>query len=537
MNVAPAIAATTDVPPRPLHNAALLTVASAVAKACGFAQLLVAARVLGKHGIGDYGLVMAFVGLFAVGTDLGLSTLAVRDVAQDRQLLPRYVSNVLVLRLLLAILTAAVCIITAFALGYSPVVRTAVVIAALALVPIAVTGAMGVVFQAIERLGAMSVLTAATAALTSAFGIAVLLLGGGVVGLIAAAAVANLVAALAALAIALQTIRIAEPGYGRRAAAQVGATCRSVLAAGRRLLDAAWWPALLRSALPFAVLTLLNVLYSRADAVLVFGIKGNGDAGLYTVAYRVVDTLLVVAISPFNAAALPAFNRVAVTSSQALARLVVAGIPIMIVAGAPVAAAMTVYARVALQIVGGRPEYLAAVPAVQWLAWSFPCFMVLAILYNALYAAHRARDVAVTFALALVCNITLNLLLIPRFSYFASAALTTATEALNVGLAGWALYRCLSRSVAQPGVAGGIESPGVAFRLLAVLAKTIAATALMILVMLLIRPAGPILGLCAGLAAGSMTYLLALRYLRTLGEPERAILANLPIAGRYARWL
>ena len=99
-----------DAAPRPLHNAALLTAASLAAKGCGFVLLLVAARVLGKDGFGEYSQVMAFVGLFAVATDLGLSTLAVRDVAQERALLPRYVGNVLALRLLLALLVAVACI-------------------------------------------------------------------------------------------------------------------------------------------------------------------------------------------------------------------------------------------------------------------------------------------------------------------------------------------------------------------------------------------------------------------------------------------
>ncbi|HKC74881.1 MAG TPA: oligosaccharide flippase family protein, partial [Chloroflexota bacterium] len=150
-----------DAAPRPLHNAALLTAASLAAKGCGFVLLLVAARVLGKDGFGEYSQVMAFVGLFAVATDLGLSTLAVRDVAQDRALLPRYVGNVLALRLLLALLAAVACIALAVALRYTAAVRAGIVLWALALVPIAVVGTMGVVFQSIERMAALSVLTAA----------------------------------------------------------------------------------------------------------------------------------------------------------------------------------------------------------------------------------------------------------------------------------------------------------------------------------------------------------------------------------------
>jgi O-antigen/teichoic acid export membrane protein len=481
-----------DAAPRPLHNAALLTAASLAAKGCGFVLLLVAARVLGKDGFGEYSQVMAFVGLFAVATDLGLSTLAVRDVAQERALLPRYVGNVLALRLLLALLAAVACITLAVALRYNTAVCAGIVLWALALVPIAVVGTMGIVFQSIERMAALCALTAATAALTAVLGVAAVLGGGGVVALVGVAAATNTAAALAALGLATRLVRV------------------------RLRVELSWWPVLLRAALPFAVLVLLDVLYSRADAVLVFTIKGRGDAGLYGVSYRFVDTLLAIAISPFNAAALPAFNRIAAGSRAALHGLVVSGVRIMLVLGMPVAVAATVYAREILTIVGGKPEYLGAVPALEWLAWSFPCFTVLAILYNALYAARRAGDVAAMLGVTLVFNVGLNLLLIPRYSFFASAALTTASEALNVAMAGWAVRRHVGPLAAWP----------VAARV------TLAALA-MALVTWALRP----LGLVAGLPAGVLTYLATIRLLQTLGAPERTILARVPLAGRYARWL
>lgn len=477
--------------PRPLHNAALLSASSLAAKGCGFVQLFVAARVLGTGGLGDYSAVMGYAGLFGVATDLGLSTLAVRNAAQDRAHLPRYLGNVLALRLLLSLAAAAACIALSLALPYDSTARAGIVLWALALVPIAVTGTAGIAFQSVERMAPFSALTAATAALTAALGVAVLLLGGRVVALVAVAAGVNAAAALAALVLA-----------------------RGVTAVRPRL-ELRWWPWLLRAALPFSVLVLLNVLYSNADGLLVYFMKGKGDAGLYGVAYRLVITLLTVTISPFNAAALPAFTRVAAGSREALQRLVDAGVRIMLAVGMPVAVAASVYAREVILVAGG-PNYVSAAPAVVWLAWSFPCFTVLAILYNALYAVQRARDVAVTFGVTLVFNVGLNLLLIPHYSYFGSAALTTASEALNVALAAWALRRQLG--------------PIAAWR---AALPTAAAGLAMGLVMWTLRPLTPLVGI----PAGTLVYLTALRLLRVLGEPERAILSRAPLVGRYARWL
>ncbi len=481
--------------PRPLHNAVLLTAAALAAKGCGFVSLVVATRVLHKQGMGDYRAITGLVAIFAVATDLGLSTLFVRDVAQDRALLPRYTGNLLVLRVLLAALVAAAGSTLAFALagrlGYGPTVLTGIVIWSLALVPGAVTGVMSVVFQSVERMAVLSALTTASAALSAVCGTAALLLGGRVVVYIAVMAAVNTLACVAAVLLAARITPV------------------------RPRLDLRWWPTLLRAALPFVTLTLLNVLYSRADNLLVYTIKGSAAAGLYGVTYTFVDTVLAVAISPFNAAALPAFNRVAGVSRAALQGLARTGTGIMLGLGVPIAVAASMYPLTILAIFGGR-EYGVAAAALQWLAWSIPCFTVLAILYNALYAARRAADVALTFGVALIFNVALNLLLIPRYSYTASAALTTASEALNVALAGRAAWRHI----------GPLPVWTVAL-------KVAAAGAVMALVIAALRP----LGIVAGLPAGTAAYLLALRLSRAVGEPERAILVRAPLVGRFVRWL
>jgi len=484
----------TRLKPRPLHNAALLTAASFAAKGFGMLTLLVSTAVLGKHGFGDYTAVMSFVGVFAVATDLGLTTLAVRDIAQKPELLPRYLGNVLSLRLMLSLLTVAVCIIlsTIFALrlNFNETVRLGIIIWALALIPGAVTGAMSIVFQATERMATLSLLTTLTAFLTAVLGSLSLLLGGRLIVYVLVMALVNTAISIAAVILA-----------GRRTAV-------------RPRLDISWWPSLVRVALPFATLTLLNVLYSRADTLMVISLKGNGDAGLYGVAYRYVDTLLALAISPFNAAVLPAFNRIAAESRAELHRLVVAGIRIMLAISVPVAVAATAYPHVLLLIF--KPEYREAAPALQWLAWSFPCFMVLSILYNALYAVNRAGDVARTFGVALVFNVVLNLLLIPHYSYFASAALTTASEALNVALAGWAVYRHIGPLQAQ-----------------AVTVKVALAGLAMYGVTWALQGLPQIPGMAIGLPLGLVAYLAVLRVTAAFGANERDILARVPLAGRY----
>ena len=72
------------------RNIAIMSVGIFVNKATGTVLFIVFARYLGEVGFGRY----AFATLFAVLSDLGLSTLAVRAVAQDRALTAKYLDNI-----------------------------------------------------------------------------------------------------------------------------------------------------------------------------------------------------------------------------------------------------------------------------------------------------------------------------------------------------------------------------------------------------------------------------------------------------------
>ena len=51
------------------------------------------ARYLGAEGFGILSFALAFTGIFGVFTNLGLSTLTVREVARDKSLASKYLGN------------------------------------------------------------------------------------------------------------------------------------------------------------------------------------------------------------------------------------------------------------------------------------------------------------------------------------------------------------------------------------------------------------------------------------------------------------
>src|SRR5207248_749037 len=209
------------------------------------------------------------------------------DVAQYHALAVRYVSNLLALRVLFSVV--AIVLIVGLAQVYvAPSLRHAVYVYALALVPLAISNSLQLVFQFSERMAYGAVLNVATSAATAALSMLALYTGHHVLALtmVFTAVTAASTAAMAWLV------------YTRFLPHQLQ-------------VDPAWWPHLLRAAAPFVVLTLLNILYSRADMQILYVLSGCGHmagnagctpVGDYGAAYRFLDVLAAVFLGATNIA-------------------------------------------------------------------------------------------------------------------------------------------------------------------------------------------------------------------------------------------
>jgi len=178
-----AVAAAQEKRIRPAGNATYLVAASIAAKLFSLVFVLYANRALGPDLLGNYGLVISYVGLFGVLTDLGLGALTIRDVASDHTRAVRYVSNLLVLRTILSVI-AIILIVALAPLTQARSLHEAIYVYAFALIPLSVSNTLYLVFQFSERMSYTAIISIVVAAVTAAANILVLLTGHHVLGLV-----------------------------------------------------------------------------------------------------------------------------------------------------------------------------------------------------------------------------------------------------------------------------------------------------------------------------------------------------------------
>ena len=101
-------------------NTIYVTAGEVVLKALTFLFNVYVIRQLGDERFGQYSIVLAYVGLFQIFVELGMTQYVMREIARDRRKTQSLLWNLVILRVLLAILGIVVITLSGMMVGYSP---------------------------------------------------------------------------------------------------------------------------------------------------------------------------------------------------------------------------------------------------------------------------------------------------------------------------------------------------------------------------------------------------------------------------------
>jgi O-antigen/teichoic acid export membrane protein len=476
---------------RVLKNSALPIVANLINQAINLGFAAITLRFLGVAGNGDYGFVALVVAqYFLTISNWGLNDLTVREVAADHTLAPRLFSLTLLLRCGIAALLglAAAGLVGFYALidnPLSPAAIGALVLLTLHLFPAALASACSASFQAFQRMEIPALVALLTNIAKVLIGTLVFVAGGRVVALAGVALVTTIVNGL--LFLLLQ----------RRMLFQ--ATLAWDWGEGRRLL---------RESFPLLLNSLLLLVFFRFDYIILRAFYSSETIGVYDAAYKWINMTTIVP-AYFVAALFPVLSRYAVADRAALGRAYRQALALLQMIAWPVAVAFSVLARPLILLIGGQEFLPGAAWALAILIWFLPLSYANGVTQYVIIALRRQRQITVAFGIAAAFNLIANLLLTPRWSYIAAAALTVATEVVIL----LPFLRIL-------------RAEQIVLPLLALIWRPAAAALLMGAAMLAIAPPGgettwPQIGLAA--LAGAPVYIGTLWLLGAFGAEERAL--------------
>ncbi|MGD8718293.1 MAG: flippase [Candidatus Zixiibacteriota bacterium] len=388
------------------RNYISLALARFTAKLISFVAAVVIARHLGADDFGVFTFSFAVATLVIVIFQAGMTPLVVREIARRREDAPRYLTVSLVVR------AAGAMVIVAVAMGvYLITGSDAALGAALAAAALGFSGILASftdVFQGFERMEFVALVLVFNNLCTLAFVIIAVSVGAGVMPVIGLYAAANVLSVLFAAIVCFA--KFARP-TGRVAWADVRG--------------------FIRQAVPFSLSALVASLYWRSDAVLLKMLAGDRAVGIYGASSRIVEGLVLVSGS-FREAIYPMLSKYWPDSPDPFRDASRTAFKFLVALAVPIGVGTSIVAYKLFPFIYGA-DYAEGWLVLAILIWALVAIFIRELSAATLFAFDLQKLVLASNALGAAVSVSVNLILIPHFSYLGpavagvTAALATTT--------------------------------------------------------------------------------------------------------------
>lgn len=378
-------------------------------------QILVA-RQLGATGLGQYGLLLAYLQVFRIVCEFGLPFLSIREVARRPMAVGQYFAVVWRLELAFGVLAWLALAGLAVLLRYPSDTQRLLLIGGASLVPYALSSAVATALQAQERMLPMAVLDILNVAVLGLLSAALLWQGHGVYAL--------------AVTIVLAQGVAAAVGWGWLQHLHRWSIARWDGVLARRLLAKSW---------RFFLLTGIAVLVGRLDVIILSRWVSDTLLGLYTAGLMYIRAVNVLAES-YSVAMYPALARLYGGDRDRYVRSATAFATGALLLVLPFAVLGSVLSEPVIALIFGHEQYRLAVLILRIGAWYVVPFALNSILGRFLLSSdHELANLAVSISRLGIATLGC-LLLIPRWGPMGALAAIMTASLLGMAL-NWRLLR------------------------------------------------------------------------------------------------
>ena len=132
-------------------NTSWLSISQIITSICAFLWTIIIARYLGVSEYGIVSFAISFTALMGIVMDIGISTYITREIAKHKDLVKKYVNNIFLFKLILAIILFILSVLILYLLDYSFLTILITLIFTIELIFMSMVGFLNGVFQAFEK--------------------------------------------------------------------------------------------------------------------------------------------------------------------------------------------------------------------------------------------------------------------------------------------------------------------------------------------------------------------------------------------------
>lgn len=381
---------------------------------------------------GQYTAIYEYLAYFGIIADLGLYTIAVKEMSKDEEAIPKIIGNVLTLRLILITLTMLVAtILILFIPQYNfpgSHIPIGVAIAAISVFLTILNGTITAVLQTKYQMGRASL--------------------GVVLGKIAS------IAYMVLIIFYIYPDNIAK-GFDHLIIAGVFGAVINLLQTHyyvRKItplkprFDLDLWKRIIKEALPYGVALLLSTLYFRVNSIVILFTRGQEELGLFAPAMKLLEQMTILPLYFMNSV-LPVLTKSVEAKDGKHQTIINNSFTALAAMSVPMAVGGAVLAY-PITFIMTTPDFLSRLSEGFYgtdIALQILIFAVLFQFLNVLFAfiliaVNQQKRLLYINAACVGLNLALNLIFVPKYG-FPAAAVTSVISELFILIANYLVAR------------------------------------------------------------------------------------------------
>jgi len=455
-----------------------LTSAEVISKILQIFVFIYLARAFGKDGFGIFSFGLSFAFIIVIFANFGLSTLLVREISRNKKLASKYLSNALISKIFLSILTLFLTYVFLNIIGYTDETKVVAYIMVIFAIIQSYTDLFYSIFQAFEKMYYDSIIKVLRMVILVALVYYAIKNSMGLV-------ISSLIFPLTEIVILLIASAIVYTKFTRMSFS----------------FDYKFSKVLLKKSSLFCLTIGFAGIYIYIDSVMLSKIRSTTEVGIYAAAANIIIALIFIPMMYGNAI-YPVISRFFITSKSSIKSAYGRSFKYMLILGLPISAGLYILSDKIILILYGS-QYIASVAALSILSWYLFLRFLNVVSGFTLSSINKQSSRVLSQGIAVLINVILNLIFIPLYGFIGAAIATVITE-----IAFFIIYMYF------------ISKYGLGVKIMGIFIRPVIATAIMIFSLSFIN------NLFVAIVLGGLIYVIALFALGTIDKEDKLIFSK-----------
>lgn len=388
-------------------NTLIQIIGKAITTVLGILALALMTRYLGQIGFGEYTTIIIFLTFFAVIADFGLTLITSQSLGETKNKTEetKILNNLFTFRLVSIIIFIALALITVLFFPYNQIIKWGILICSLAFVFPALNQIFIGLFQKKLRMD-RPVIAEVTGRVLLLIGILISInYKLGLNGILISTIISTFVNFILNYIFASKFIKI------------------------RLKFDFSFWKKIFIKSWPLAVSIILNLIYLRADILILSLFKSINDVALYGAAYRIIDVLTTVPFM-FAGIILPILTIAWIDKKKtSFNKILQKSFNFMAIIAIPLVVGSQFLSDPLMTLVAGH-DFSASGLILKILIFSVAAIFLGTIFSHAIIALNKQKAMLKFYAFTSSTSLIGYLIFIPKYSYIGAAWVTVYSELL-----------------------------------------------------------------------------------------------------------